>query len=551
MTSPQERNSCYNKTLYTALSRTNALQHSHTFSQCKILQKLPAKFVFAAFVRTQLCKENRAAQPTQIMKSIDANLLSRIAPRHWGYLSLLFWAAAVLLLLRQDSYSLDEGAAKCLLLVWSVADQIASSVVTFGAPDFRILLFIPAGFLWTGSIFAAKIFTVLAIAVSAWLLFSWKLQTSNTESALLGTGLLIISPLMLAQIDSLSPSVFLLFTFALGAWLNKEYRTSPVIFGGWYFSQLFICALSVSLHPAGLAYPLSLLWSWYKEPLDHKQQKYFYIGIGFAVLSTLLIRMGWHDLEWLQNPLKNLANIVLGPPPDNDTTVMRWIAGSAIALTLAAVALKQYRILWQDFTGRILLLGLMLGIANSDPAWAMIALATILYFGLPLLLRPQPSATGGFLRQRGTVVALICILSTLFMLADKAHYKIRQFGILPEQDQLIRTLAEEAESARKAAEETENAPLAQLRVASQWPSRTMIACKCDTLPLPPAAKDAQTQLDMLHSITHLLFNPQQPANLLLARNLAVLGGGVSETIALQPEGALLHFKNTNNTATGK
>lgn len=483
---------------------------------------------------------------------MNSNLISRIPPRYWGYLTLLLWGVCTLFLLRHDPYGLNEGAAKSLLLVWSIADHVASSVVTFGAPDLRILLYIPAGFLWTGNIFAAKVFTILLSAFTAWLLYSWKQSNADTESALVATGLLIISPLTLMQIDSLSPGIYLLLAFALGAWLNKAYRTAPYPFGGWYFAQLFLSALSASLHPAGLAYPLALLWSWYKDPLDRKQQKYFYIGIGFVVLSTLVIRMGWNDMEWLQNPIRNLATIALGAPPNNEMSAMRWTTGIAILLALATVILKQHRILWSDFTGRTLLLGLVLGAATSDPAWAMIALSIILYFGAPLLLNTTQSS-GGFMHQRGIAMLLIIVFSTLFMRADRSHYEIRQYGILSDQDQLIKTLSGEAENARKAAEEkegTEDASV-RLRVASQWPSRTMIACRCDTLPLPPAAKNPQEQLSMLHSITHLLFNPQQPANILLARNLSVLGGDSTETIALEPGGVLLHFKNTNTTSSGK
>ncbi len=151
---------------------------------------------------------------------------------------------------------------------------------------------------------------------------------------MLATGLLIISPLTLTQIDALSPGIYLLLSFALGAWLDKAYRAAPYHFGGWYFAQLFISVLSVSLHPAGLAYPLALLWSWYKEPLDHKQQKYFFIGVSFVVLATLLIRMGWNDLEWLQNPANSLATILLGSSMGNEMTVatlgsrIRYLAGS-------------------------------------------------------------------------------------------------------------------------------------------------------------------------------------------------------------------------------
>lgn len=483
---------------------------------------------------------------------MNTNFISRITPRYWGYLALLLWGVAALFILRQDPYSIDEGAAKSLLLVWSVADQVASSAVHFGAPDLRILFYIPAGFLWTGSIFTAKVFTAISVAFTAWLLYLWKLNNSDSETALIATGLLIISPLTLTQIDALSPGIYLLMAFVLGAWLDKAYRAAPFPFGGWYFAQLFICALSVSLHPAGLAYPLALLWSWYKEPLDHKQQKYFFIGINFIVLVTLLIRLGWYDLEWLQNPIISLSTTVFGPVLNNEMTVIRWVTGTVILLVLTAVVFKQYRSLWLDFTGRTLLIGLVLGASANDPAWAMIALSIILYFGFPLLLGVQHSPTGGLMHQRGVALFLIFILSTLFMRADKAHYEIRQLGILSEQDQLIKTLSEEAETARKASEESgSNAFPIRLRVASQWPSRTMIACKCDTFPLPPAAKDPQTQLAMLRNFSHLLFDPRQSANILLARNLAGLGGDAAETLVLQPNGVLLHFKNASTSSSGK
>lgn len=483
---------------------------------------------------------------------MNDNLISRIPPRYWGYLALLLWGAAALFLLRQDAYSLDEGAAKALLLVWSVADQVASPVVTFGAPDLRILLYVPAGFLWTGNIFAAKIFTVLALAITAWLFFFWKQQKVDTESALLATGLLIISPLTLTQIDALSPGIYLLLSFALGAWLDKAYRAAPYHFGGWYFAQLFVSCLSVSLHPAGLAYPLALLWSWHKEPLDRKQQKYFFIGVSFVVLATLLIRMGWNDLQWLQNPANSLATILLGSSMGNVMTAGRWAAGSVILLVLVTVIFKQFRTMYSDFTGRILLISLALGTATCDLAWALIVLSSILYFGFPLILRSQHSPAGGLMRQRGVALFLIIILSTLFMRADKAHYEIRQAGILSEQDQLIRSLSDEAENTRKAAEESNGSTaVPHLRVASQWPGRTMIACRCDTLPLPPAAKDPQAQLSMMRSISHLLFDPRQSSNILLARNLAGLGGDSAETISLLPEGVLLHFKSTNVISPGK
>ncbi|MDO9100769.1 MAG: hypothetical protein Q7J20_06950 [Candidatus Nitrotoga sp.] len=479
--------------------------------------------------------------------------LSRIPLRYWGYLSLSLWGAAILFLLRPDLYNLDEGSAKSLLLVWSIADQVAASVVTFGAPDLRALLFLPVAFLWTGNVFAAKVFTTLLLAYAIWLLYLWNRHSVNSESALIASGLLIVSPLILEQIDTLSPGIYLLPAFAFGAWLNVEYRLNPRPGGGWYFAQLLVSAFSVSLHPIGLAYPLALLWSWYREPLDQKQQKYFFVGVSFVVLFTLLVLRGWNYVEWFQNPIKSLAITILGSSLDSAIPAVTWIVGGLMLAGLVIVVIKQYRNLWSDFTGRTFLIGLTLGITTSDSAWGIIALSLILYFGIPLLLKLHHVRAGkGFVQQRGLMMLFIIILSTVFMRADKSYYEIRQSGFLSDEDQLIHILAEEADNARKIAEEdkSEKNPVL-LRVASQWPSRTMIACKCDTLPLPPAAQDPQTQLTMLRSITHLLFNPRQANNAALARNLSILGGGVIETIALQPGGVLLHFKNVDTQANLK
>jgi hypothetical protein len=473
------------------------------------------------------------------------HFLSRIPSRYWGYMALLLWGAATLFVSRHDPYNLDEGGAKALLLVWSVADQMASAVVTFGTPDLRILLFAPAGFLWTGSVFAAKVCATLALALAAWLLYQWKLREGDAECALIATGLLLISPATVEQVEAFAPGAFLIPAFALGAWLDSAYRARPRPFGGWYFSQLFVAALCVSLHPAGLAYPLVLLWAWYKSPLDKKQQRYFFIGIGAVTLFTLLVRMGWNDTAWLQNPLMSLASIALGTPLNHEMTVAHWIAGGIILALLIFVLFKQFRAIRSDFTGRTLLAGLLLGAVSCDQTWSMVALGLALYYGFPLLLNRPHGADGGLVQQRGAALFLLTALAVIFMTADKGHYEAGRHGVLSDQDQLIRSLSEEAENARQLAEENDGAGHAppRLRVASQWPSRTMIACRCDTLPLPPVAKDPQAQLAMLHSVNHLLFDPKDPANILLARNFAMLGGGMAETVALQPGGTLLYIRD--------
>lgn len=472
--------------------------------------------------------------------------MSHIPLRYQGFFSLSLWAAATILLLRRDLFSLEEGGSKALLLGWSMADQVAASVVTFGAPDLRALLFLPVAFLFTGQVFAAKVLTIFLTALSIWLLYLWNRRNFNSESALIASGLLIISPSVLEHIDSLAPGIYLLAAFTCGAWLNKEYRSNPRPGGGWYFCQLLLSAFCVSLHPIGLAYPLSLLWSWLKDPLDSRQQKFFLIGISAISLFTLLLLQGWHHVHWFQNPVSSLAITVLGSPlQEQPVASSSWITGGLLLISLVLVIVFQFRAIWSDFTGRMLLVGLAVGATSSDSAWGIIALCLLLYYGTPLLLQFHHLGSGkNFLQQRGLILLTVIILSALFMRADRKHYEIRQLGILSGEDQLIRVISDEAEIARKIAENGKGKRTApHFRVASQWPSRTMIACRCDTLPLPPVAKDPEAQLAMMSSITHLLFNPRQADNAPLARNLAVHGGDVIETIALLPDGVLLHFRN--------
>lgn len=477
------------------------------------------------------------------------NQQSFIAPlKHYqGHLGLAAWSLVTLFLLRHDLYALNEGAANALLLSWSIADQVASSAVLSQLPDFRAIFFLPTGFLWTGNIVATKILTIILAAIAAAMLYSWKKQTADSESALLATGLLLISPLLISQIDTLSLGVYLLTVFVFGAWTDKAYRASPRSFGGWYFAQLVISAFCISLHPAGLAYPLTLLWSWHSEPQGTGQQKYFLVGISFTVLLMLIISTGWGwaDISWLQNPLTGLGTILIPDSPllGNSSTPRMFCGILVLALLIATLA-KQFQVIRTQFIGRTLLIALTLSAFTGDQTWALLAMTAILYFGLPLMLRrTHPPTSASFLRQRGIALFLVFILSTIFMQADRVHYEANHAHALSAQDQLIQTMANEAERIRKANEQAEEQGKSTepLRVASQWPSRTMIACKCDTFPLPPAAPDAAAQLNMLHSITHLLLDPKQTRNLALTKNLSLLGTEI-ETSSLQSGGVLLHVK---------
>jgi hypothetical protein len=464
-----------------------------------------------------------------------------LAPRHQAYIALLVWGVVALLLLRRDLYGLDEVAARGLLVSWSIADQVANSAIYLGMPDLRILLFLPIGFIAPGKVFAAKVLTVAVLGAAARLLYIWRSGAAGGGGALLATCLLLASPLALAQIDSVSAGVYLLAAFAIGAWLDGKYRANPRPFNGWFFALLFTSAFTTSLHPAGLAFPLALAWSWRTLPQSAKFQKIFLAGVIFSSALLLVMRMGWGDLTWLQNPIFSLSSAFTGSPVNADFSWgAQWLPGSALMAAALGVALLRWRSAWPDLLGRSMMIAIAIGIFVGDQAWALLVLAFVLYFGIPLLApADQANPEGGWTKQQGALFAVVFACTTVFMLADKAYYGEAHRGALSAQDQLIRTLAVAAADERKAGDD--GGP-AHFMVASEWPGRTMIACMCDTVPLPPVIPNKpEQQLAKLHSIDYLLFDPKQTANVELARNFALLGGAV-ETVSLQSGGVILHVK---------
>lgn len=460
-------------------------------------------------------------------------------PRHQAYIALLLWGIAALLLLRQDVYGLDEVAARGLLLSWSIADQVANSSIYFGMPDLRILLFLPIGFLAPGKVFAAKVLTVAVLGITARLLYAWR-SAAGTVSALLATGLLLVSPLALAQIDSVSTGPYLLGALAIGAWLDGKYRANPRPFNGWFFALLFASAFSTSLHPAGLALPLALLWSWRTLPQSAKYQRFFAGGVVFSAALLLVMRKGWGDLAWLQNPVFSLSSAYTGSAVTSDFSwAAQWLPGIALTGAALAVVLLRWRSAWPDLLGRSMLIAAGIGMFVGDQAWALLVLAFVLYFGIPLLAPASLAADGATTKQQGVLLGVVFACSTLFMLGDKAYYGEAHRAALTAQDQLIRTLAVAAADERKTADD--GAP-GRFMVASEWPGRTMVACMCDTVPLPPVIPNKpEQQLAKLRGIDYLMFDPKQTANIELARNFALLGGAV-ETVSLQDGGVILHVK---------
>ena len=445
------------------------------------------------------------------------------------------------MLLNKTAYGIDEGAAHALLLAWSVADNVVSSIVTLGLPDFRAVILAPVGFLWTGNILAAKIATIIVMSGAAWAFHAWRRRSGDSEGALLATGLLLISPLVLEQIDTISVAPYLLLTFVLGAWADQIYRESPQAFGGMYFAQLFLCLVSVTLHPAGMAYPLALLWSWYRNPINRKQQSYFFGGIALTVTFALILTLGWNNVEWFSNPVMGLSSIFLGSAESGETGALRWITGIGILFILLLVIWKQARNLWTDSLGQICLAALVIGILAGDEVLGIIALATCLYWGLPLILLRPTDAQGGFWQQRGVALLLVFVIATAFMNIDKARYQRVLEGNLAPRDNLIKALVENIESIHND-QNKEKPPEKPLRIASEWPARTMLACRCDTLPLPPSAKDEQALFAMLRGINYLIFDPRDPQNSSLSHNLALMGAGKVETIVLQQGGVIVEIK---------
>ena len=476
------------------------------------------------------------------------NWLSRIPKESWAYLSLALWGSLVFMLLNKTNYGLDEGGAHALLLVWSVADGVVSSIVTLGLPDFRTLFFIPAGVLWTGNVLAAKLTTLLVMAIVAWALHSWRRQSKEAEEAsLLATGLLLISPLILNQIDTISVAPYLLFTFVLGTWADKVYRDSKLALGGMYFSQIFLSLVCITLHPMGLAYPLVLLWTWYKNPLDKEHRNYMFIGIISAMVVALALTMGWHHVEWFTNPIRATSSLILGPSDGGDLGIDGWIFGVGMLCLLLWTVISQAARLWADLLGRILVIALAIGLFVGDEIFAVVALTTILYWGLPVLLNKPVNARGGFWGQRGIALILLFVVSTTFMMGDKSRYQAMLTDELSPRDTLIRALAEEGGDFLKDEPVQDKTvqgktPKKQLRVASQWPGLTMLACRCDALPLPPEAKDSEALYAMLKGVDYLVFDPHAPANNSLAHNLATMQAGLVETVDLKKGGVIVLVK---------
>lgn len=463
-------------------------------------------------------------------QSISAAIQTYLS-RYWGIIALLIWGAAILGfgLVRFNGFHMEESSARALLLIWSWFEGVATPIPIAGLPDLRALLLIPAGVYWPGSIIAAKVFGILVAFAAATLLYRWSVATAGRETALIATAALLIAPLTIQQIDAVGGGLFMLLALSLSVFLDRKYRDKQRLFGGWYFSQLLLVVFAVSLHPAGLAYPLALAWGWYKEPIEPRQQKALYIGLVLAPLFVWIFHIGWVNMQWLNNPLIPLTSMVSGQPAAMAQPSL--MIGLFIGLILMFMLVLDHRFLISNLLGRVLLLALLIGLTAADAAWAMLALVFILYRGTHLLLMANEKFPGhGLLQQRGLVLAALFFIATAFMTADKTYARIIDDNLLSPRDQLIQALAREASEQDK-----------PFRAASQWPGRTMLVTKRYVLPLPPPAEDGEALLDSMRGITHLIFDHKARENRGLARNIAQLGG-FTETLMVGPAGVIVKVR---------
>jgi hypothetical protein len=156
----------------------------------------------------------------------------------------------------------------------------------------------------------------------------------------------------------------------------------------------------------------------------------------------------------------------------------------------------------------------------------------------------RTGSRGGFWQQRGWVLLLVVVIATTSMSIDKANYQVSLDGKLAPQDDLIRALVENVVSFSKDENKLDSSTGKSIRIASQWPARTMLACQCDTLPLPPAASDEKTLFAMLRGINFLIFDPRDPVNKSLSKNLALMDEGKVETVVLERGGVIVEIKKS-------
>jgi hypothetical protein len=486
----------------------------------------------------------RPDESIQTLKKWERSVQHNFFDKHRSFIFLSVWAVALLFFLRHTPYAIEEGAAKAMLLDWSIVDEVSSSVVTLGVPDFRAIIWLPIAFLFSGNFLSIKVATLLLMAFVGKQFYHWCLKNFDAEVALLATGLLLIAPLTIGMIDTLSVGSYLLSAFVIGLFYIEAPKQWLQAFNArWFFPQLAICAFVVSLHPAGLAYPLSLIWKLREADVASKKiRNAMFLGIGLATLLSLLLAWGWHDRVLFQNPINSLLGVLGIEPVEEALSIYGWLLGSGIAILVVVTSVYFSRRLPGDLLGRALSLSLLIGLIAADSSWAYLVLIVVLVGAFAWLTQPfSVLQNRGFLLERGWLFVLIVLIGTSLMRADRAYYVDVQNASLSAQDRLIQIFADQVQDMREQSSHDSDEAKPKIRVASQWPARTMLACRCDAFELPPVAVDEVQQLRYLKGLSHIMLSPTDSVNLALSSKLARLSTQLP-TIALEPGGVILQVK---------
>lgn len=465
------------------------------------------------------------------MSSMLSKVQEAFQPRHLGLIGLCLLAWAYLSLFRYDNYGIEESAALDILLNWSIVHQIASPVAFFGVPDLRAVLFIPLDMYWAGSLIAVKVFTMYILFGAALIMYRWSEEVHGSESSMMATALLLISPISLMQTDAIGSGIYMLFCFVVIGWLNQMVRDSDKALPSWFFLQLMIAALALSMHPMGLAVPLALGIHWWRNSSDAGKTRRMLLSVSFVTVFMLFIRWGWYGMDdAVANPLSILGNSILGSPllHDSSTGFGMLIA----AFLLIAIGIQTYRRV-NDPVSIMLVIASLIGALHADHAWVFIAWATTLYLGLPLLIELNQRIGGrSLMGQRGILLVLVVCIATISMLNTRQAGQIAKLHMKGPVDAVISVLELEAADREKA-----------FVAASQWPARTLLVCRRDVLPLPPSKEDPEAFRMQTDGLTHIAFNPQFEGLRQLTRNVASMSDSF-ETIAILQGGVVVKAKET-------
>lgn len=455
------------------------------------------------------------------------------------YQWLLFMAAWIALmlaagLLRFSPYGIDENGARALLINWTIAERIANPILTLGAPDFRSLVFLPLGAYWPGSMIAVKVFTAILMFLAVAILFAWNKARISGDAAIIIGALLLINPAVIHEINALGAAPFILLLFGIGAWTDARYRAANKQLAGLYFLHVFVTLTAVSIHPLGLAYPIGLAWHWWREPVDRRQQKQIFVGLAIASIIILLLRMGWPQLEWFENPFKSLGMLLVADVPDAPMPISAWW-GAVPALALAATLFFRWREISTTLWGRMLVAAIALGVVAADATWAVCGLTLMLSFGLGAIIR---NLSAGNTALRGVAFALMFFVATFSMIADKNYRVAYARDAKTPIDGAIHMLASDLANSEQA-----------IQIGSQWPGRTMLATRHASFPLPPAERGDQLANDA-SAMDFLVFNPYTPQNKALADAIADAGGDF-ETVTVDDGVVLIRTRKEGHLPDAK